>query len=89
MVGGVALGGAAAVVGPVAGVVGCERAQPERGEQRAAADLDDAARRLVVERAVRERHGEQLVRAHGGVVALRAVDDVEQARAVGRGRSGA
>ena len=74
---------AAAVIGAIARVVGGERAQAERRQQRAAAGLDDGPCGLRPERPVRQRHGEQLIRPNRGVVALRAVDDVEEAAAVG------
>ena len=83
VVGGVALGRAAAVVGPVAGIVGRERAQPERCQQGGGCSRRRPGARSP-RRAARSGSDdrEQLVRPDRGVVAAGPVDDVEEAAAV-------
>ena len=67
----------------VSGAAGRERAQAERGEKMAPADPHDL--RLIVggERTVRQADGEDLVRPDAGIIAVRAVDHIVQALAVG------
>ena len=62
---GVALGGRAAVALFVAWVVGSERAQAERRQERAPADVDNGSRGVAAQRRSGQRRlGKELVRAH-------------------------
>ncbi len=88
VVGGIAFGRAAAMVGPIARIVGRQRAQPERGEEAPPAYVDDTGRGRVVQRPVRERHREELVRPDRRIVPVGAVDHVEEAGAVRANEAG-
>src|SRR5436309_1746460 len=63
----------------LARVAGLQGAEAVRGEQQAAAGFQHRAALEARERRVRQRDGKKLVRADRGIVAVRPVQDVEQA----------
>ena len=77
MIGGVALGGRAAVMAAIARIGRVERSQAMRRDQAPRAKIHHGRALLGAQRAFRQRHRENLIGPQGRVVAVRPVDHVE------------